>query len=76
MVGMASAPPLILHSYNTGDIVKHKRTVSGPEPGQLLPHFDVGDFSHESKNAQEPQDHGNDYDRIQDRFNGSRHWDI
>jgi hypothetical protein len=76
MVGMACAPPLIHHSYRTGALVKQKRTFSKAEPRQLLPHFDVGDFSHEPKNGQEPQDHGNDYDRIQDRLNGARHWDV
>jgi hypothetical protein len=66
------APPLIHHSYLTGTIVKQNRTV----PRKLLTHFDVGDFTHEPKNAQEPQNHGNDYDSIQDRLNGSRHWDV
>jgi hypothetical protein len=76
MVGMACAPPSIHHIYRTGDLVKKKITLSGAEPRQLLPHFDVGDFSQEPKNAQKPQDHGNDYDRIQDRLNGARHWNV
>jgi hypothetical protein len=59
-----------------GALVKQKRTSSGAEPRQLLPHSDLGDFTHEPKNAQEPQDHGNDYDSIQDRLNGARHWDV
>jgi hypothetical protein len=59
-----------------GAMVKQKRTSSGAEPRQLLPHFDVGDFTHEPKNGQEPQDHRNDYDSIQDRLNGSCHWDV
>jgi len=28
-----------------------------------------------SKNIQEPQNHHDDHDRVQDGFNGSRHWD-
>ena len=58
-----------------GTLVKQKRTSSGAEPRQLLPHFDVGDFTHKPKNGQEPQDNDNDHDGIQNRFNGARHWD-
>ena len=64
------------HCYRTGALVKQIRTSSGAEPRQLLTHFDVGDFTHEPKNGQEPQDYGNNYDRIQDRLNGARHWDV
>jgi hypothetical protein len=44
--------------------------------GLLLPNSDIGDFTHEPKNGQEPNDHGNDYDSIQDRLNGAGHWDV
>jgi hypothetical protein len=46
------------------------------DPRQLLPHSDSGEFTNEPKNAQEPQDHDNDDDRIQDHLNGARHWDV
>jgi hypothetical protein len=43
---------------------------------QLLTHSNVGEFTNEPKNAQEPQNHDNDYDTIQDRLNGSRHGNV
>jgi hypothetical protein len=46
------------------------------EPRLLLPHPDSGEFTNETKNAQEPQDHDNDYDSIQDRLDGARHGDV
>jgi hypothetical protein len=52
------------------------RRLLGVEPRQLLPHSDSGEFTNEPKNAQEPQDHSNDYDSIQDRLNGARHGDV
>ena len=33
----------------------------------------IGDVMHESKDIQEPHNHHNDHDSIQDRFNGARH---
>jgi len=66
----------LIIAIELGALLKKKRTFSGAEPKKLLPHFDVGDFTHEPKNGQEPQDHGNDDDSIQDRLNGSRHWDV
>ena len=59
-----------------GALVKQKRTYSGAAPRQLLPDSDLVEFTNEPKNAQEPQDYGNDYDSIQDRLNGSRHGDV
>jgi hypothetical protein len=76
MVDIACAPPLIYHWYRTGAPVMQKGTFSGAEPGKLLPHPDIGEFTNKPKNAQEPQDHDNDYDKIQDHLNGARHWDV
>lgn len=42
---------------------------------QLLPHMDTGELTENSKNAQEPQDNGNDHDGIQDHLYGTRHRD-
>jgi len=36
----------------------------------------AGEGIKKSKTIQEPQDHGNDHNRIQDRLNGSCHWYI
>ena len=49
---------------------------SGAELNQLFTHSDIGEFTNEPKNAQKPQNHDNDDDRIQDRLNGARHWDV
>jgi hypothetical protein len=49
---------------------------SGAEPTQLLPHSDRREFTNEPENAQEPQDHDDDDDSIQDRLNGARHGDV
>jgi hypothetical protein len=38
------------------------------------PHVDPGEGMKKSKNIQEPQNHENDHDSIQDRLNGSCHW--
>jgi hypothetical protein len=39
-----------------------------------VPHSDIGEGMEKPKNVQEPQHHGNNYDAIQDRLNGARHW--
>jgi hypothetical protein len=42
---------------------------------RLLPHADIGEGTENSKNAQEPQDNGNNHDGVQDRLDGARHRD-
>jgi hypothetical protein len=37
--------------------------------------MNTGKVVEESKNIQEPQDHGNDYDAVQDGLDRSLHWD-
>jgi hypothetical protein len=37
--------------------------------------MDSGERTENSKNAQEPQDNGNDHDGIQDHLDGTRHRD-
>jgi hypothetical protein len=76
MVGMACAPPLIHHCYRNDTLVKQQSALPGAELRILLPHSDTGEFTDETKNAQKPQNHHNDYDRIQDRLNGARHGDV
>jgi len=51
---------------------------SGPiraGPGQSLPHVNRGEGTQKSKNAQKPQDNGNDHNGIHDRLDGARHRD-
>jgi hypothetical protein len=57
-------------------MLKQEITFSRAELRQLLSNSDIGEFANEPKHAQEPQDHGDDYDHIQDRLNGARHWNI
>jgi hypothetical protein len=35
--------------------------------------MDIGEGTEKSKNAQEPQDNGNDHNGVQDRLNSARH---
>jgi hypothetical protein len=37
--------------------------------------MDGGELTENTKNAQEPQNHGNDHDGIQNRLYGTRHGD-
>jgi hypothetical protein len=48
------------------------RHEQGPRSSHAL-EVHVGDVMHESKNVQEPRNDHNDYDSIEDRFNGARH---
>jgi hypothetical protein len=66
----------LLIAIALGALVKPKRSSSGAEARQLLTYSDRGEFTDEPKNGQEPQDHANDYDSIQDHLNGARHWDV
>jgi hypothetical protein len=59
-----------------GALVKQKECSLALNLRKSLPHSDTGEFTDKPKNAQEPQDHGNDYDSIQDRLNGARHRDV
>jgi hypothetical protein len=47
--------------------------ITRAEPRHSRPHVDPGEGMKKSKNIQEPQDHDNDHDGIQDRLNGARH---
>jgi hypothetical protein len=40
----------------------------------LSPHADVGEGMKQSKNVQQPQNHDNNHDRIQDGLDRSLHW--
>jgi hypothetical protein len=76
MVGMACFLLSFIIAIVLVALVKQKSMSSGAEPGQLLAHSDIGECTDEPKNAQEPQDHDDDYHSIQDPLNGARHGDV
>jgi hypothetical protein len=41
---------------------------------RFFSHVDPGEGIENSKSIQEPQNHGNDYDGVQDLFDRARHW--
>jgi hypothetical protein len=43
-------------------------------PGAYLAHVHIGEGSKKSKTVQEPQNHGYDHHRVQDRIDRSCHW--
>jgi hypothetical protein len=56
----------------------HSKLCINTRAGERLPSpyaidVKIGDVMHESKDIQEPHNHHNNDDSIQDRFNGARH---